>query len=75
MRALVRWAAAATGTRRRLGAVHLEALERLVSKARGEVELPAGPGARRVAIVREDRLEFEVRPRERSLTKPFDGAA
>jgi tRNA(Ile)-lysidine synthase len=72
-RALVRWAAAATGSRRRLGAVHLEALERLVETGRGEVELPADPGARLVAVVREDRLDFEVRPRERPLTPESDG--
>ncbi|MFM2153590.1 MAG: tRNA(Ile)-lysidine synthase [Pseudomonadota bacterium] len=68
-RALARWAAAFTGSRRRLGAVHLDLLDRLVQTGRGEVELPAKDGTRCVGLAREGRLVFDERPRERPFTR------
>lgn len=59
-RALARWVAAQTGTRRRLTATHLKALEKLVQTGRGEVDLPAADGQRCVAVVAEARLTLRT---------------
>jgi tRNA(Ile)-lysidine synthase len=61
-RALAQWAAERLATRRRLSSTHIHLLERLVRKGSGEVELPAEPGRRSVAVLREGRLELERRP-------------
>jgi tRNA(Ile)-lysidine synthase len=67
-RALARWAASVTGSRRRLSARHLEALDRLVATERGEVELPATTENACMAVVRTGLLDFDVRPRGRTAT-------
>lgn len=58
-RALVAWFEEKTGSRRRLAATHVVALERLVTSRRGAVELPGSRTVRRVAVIREGRLHLE----------------
>ncbi len=69
-RALAAWVERATGSRRRLAATHLAALEKLVVDGRGEVELPSDSRRRRVATLRGGRLMLEERPHERAVTAP-----
>lgn len=60
-RALSGWAERVTGSRRRLGAPHLEALDALVCTGRGEVELPSTRTVRRVAMVEDGELRLSER--------------
>lgn len=63
-RALAAWCERTLGTRRRLTADHLEALERLVVDRRGEVSLPASRSTQRVAILDDGgRLKLVEAPR------------
>lgn len=63
-RALAGWCERALGTRRRVTADHLEALERLVLDRRGQVALPADRSTQRVAIIGADqRLRVVEMPR------------
>jgi tRNA(Ile)-lysidine synthase len=65
-RALAAWAARLLGTRRRLTATHMAALEALVGTGRGAVELPGLREVRRVAVVEKGRLSLrEEQPRTR----------
>jgi hypothetical protein len=60
-RAVLQVVERALGTRRRLSASHVEALDRLARTGRGEVELPASALTRRVARVVEGALTVETR--------------
>lgn len=62
-RALLRWVEDACGTRRRVAASHLSALERLVVSGRGEVDMPARKGERFVVVLRDGQLTLERRGR------------
>lgn len=50
-RALMQWCERHLGTRRRVSARHLEALEEMVVAKRGEVQLPSSSEGHRVAVV------------------------
>lgn len=50
-RALMQWCERSLGTRRRVSARHLEALEQLVVAERGEVQLPSTSAGHQVAVV------------------------
>lgn len=50
-RALMQWCERRLGSRRRVSARHLEALEQMVVAKRGEVQLPSGMEGHRVAVV------------------------
>lgn len=62
-RALLRWVEEACGTRRRVAASHLSALDRLVVSGRGEVDMPALKGERFVVVLRDGHLTLERRAR------------
>jgi tRNA(Ile)-lysidine synthase len=67
-RALAAWAARMLGTRRRLTAAHMAALEAVITSGRGRVELPSRAAVRTVALVEEGRLvlrEEKRRPQGR----------
>jgi tRNA(Ile)-lysidine synthase len=59
-RALVQWAARETGSRRRLTAAHIEALEALVCSGIGEVDLPSTQAQRRCVRVVDGHLVMQL---------------